>query len=204
MTEYCAIIPDRNDRPHFTENCLRMLSDFPWIHPIHINHAPVTTGFDLIERIHMGVEVARQLGIKKAFIVENDDWYSQEYFQPFEEDFVGYQDTVYYHIKNKTWERTFHPKHASLFCTAFKISAMDSFRWPKPNYVFLDIEIWKHAMKFNWTLKKDNPNIGIKHGIGLCGGMGHRQTFPNKDYDMAWLFDKVDEQSFELYKELGK
>jgi hypothetical protein len=181
-----------------------MLYEHNWIYPLHINHAPTSKSFDLIERVRLGVEVARQMGFKKAFIVENDDWYSPDHFQPFEEDFVGYKDTIYYHIRNKTWEVTKHAGHSSLFSTAFKISAMDNFQWPKPNYVFLDIEIWKYAKRFKTLLKSGNPNIGIKHGIGLCGGMGHSQTFPFKDPEMNWLKAKVDPISFELYKGLGQ
>jgi len=204
MTEYCAIIPDRGDRPEFTEHCLYQLSKIDWITSLHINYSPDTQGFDLVERIKWGVQSAKLQGFKKAFIVENDDWYSPDYFQPFDEDFVGYQDTIYYHIKSKTWEQTFHVNHSSLFTTAFKLSALDDFRWPRPDTVFLDIELWKHAKKKGWKLKKGNPCIGIKHGIGLCGGMGHRQTFPYKDYEMKWLADKVDEKSLGLYKRLGQ
>lgn len=207
MLEYCAIIPDRGDRPEFTEHCLNRLRSFnlPFdLAIIHVNYKPFSNQFDLIERIKTGVKQAKHNGYKKAFIVENDDWYSHEYFQPFNEDFMGYQDTIYYHIKSKTWEQTLHPNHSSLFTTAFKLSALDGFRWPRPDTVFLDIELWRHAKKLNWKLKKDSSCIGIKHGIGLCGGMGHRQTFPYKDYDLKWLASKVDEQSLELYKRLGQ
>jgi hypothetical protein len=210
LTEYCAIIPDRGDRPEFTEHCLERLRLISQKLPfdlgiVHVDYPPFNAQFDLIERIKTGIKQAKHNGFKKAFIVENDDWYSEDYFKPFEEDFVGYSDTIYYHIKNKTWEHTFHPNHASLFSTAFKLSAMATFKWPRPDTVFLDIGIWKHAQQTGkCLLKKDNPNIGIKHGIGLCGGMGHRQTFPFKDYKMEWLAAKVDEKSLELYKELGE
>lgn len=204
IDRYCAIIPDRGDRPEFTEHCLNQLAKHDWIQPIHVKHKPLTSRPDLVERIKNGVESAKLSGFTHAFIVENDDWYHPEYFQKFTEDFVGYFDTVYYHIKNKTWERTTHPGHSSLFTTAFKISALDNFKWPRPDAVFLDIELWKYAMTKNYTIRKNNPCIGIKHGIGMCGGMGHRQTFPNKDYEMKWLASKVDHDSLELYKELGR
>jgi len=207
MTEYCAIIPDRGDRPEFTEHCLKRLKAYDWIDIIHVCYEPSDHRFDLIERIQKGVKQAKSEGYKKAFIVENDDWYSLEYFQPFDFDFVGYSDTIYYHIKSKTWEHTFHSKHSSLFTTAFKLDALDGFKWPRPDAVFLDVELWKHAMnspRLRYSLKQTNPCIGIKHGMGLCGGMGHRQTFPFKDYDMKWLESKVDSESLELYKRLGQ
>jgi len=208
MTEYCAIIPDRGDRPEFTEHCLERLrvisTELPFdLGIVHVDYPPFGNSFDLIERIKTGIKQAKHWGFTKAFIVENDDWYSPEYFKPFDEDFVGYSDTIYYHIKNKTWEQTFHAQHSSLFSTAFKIAAMATFKWPRPDSVFLDIGIWKYAINYKFRLEKENPNIGIKHGMGLCGGMGHRQTFPFKDYEMKWIKSKVDEQSFELYKELG-
>lgn len=207
MTEYCAIIPDRGDRPEFTEHCLNRMRSFklPFdIGIIHVDYPPFNAQFDLIERIKTGIKTAKHQGFTKAFIVENDDWYSEDYFKPFDEDFIGFSDTIYYHIKNKTWEQTFHANHSSLFSTAFKIAPMATFKWPRPDTVFLDIGIWKHAQSYKFKLEKGNPNIGIKHGVGLCGGMGHRQTFPFKDYEMKWLKSKVDQESLDLYKRIGE
>jgi hypothetical protein len=70
---------------------------------------------------------------------------------------------------------------------------------------FLDIEIWKYAKSTSKRCKfiDDTGSIGIKHGIGLCGGKGHKMEMNNKDPDMTWLKARVDNDSFEFYKQLS-
>ena len=64
----------------------------------------------------------------------------------------------------------------------------------------LDVRMWL----FGQGLKVEFRNtgaIGIKHGIGLCGGIGHIFN-PNwsKDSGMWYLKGQVREESFEFYK----
>jgi hypothetical protein len=47
-------------------------------------------------------------------------------------------------------------------------------------------------------------SIGIKHGVGLCGGGGHKNTmwYKNEDPGMKWLASHVDKKSLEFYKSI--
>lgn len=140
------------------------------------------------------------------FIVENDDYYPADYlaaFIPYMRgfDFIGSDRTIYYNLRNRTWEETHHPNHSSLFCTAFRVSAMADFKWHQAHPVFLDLDIWKYARRFRRKFI-DTGAIGIKHGMGLCGGKGHVQVFPNKDPDLTWLQSRVDPASFEFYSKI--
>ena len=46
--------------------------------------------------------------------------------------------------------------------------------------------------------------IGIKHGIGLCGGSAHTVNFPFDidDKKLYWLKQNVRKESFEFYKSM--
>jgi hypothetical protein len=163
---------------------------------------------DLTERVKFGYEYARDKGYEWAIIVENDDYMAQDYllrmWSHFDKsDFIGSEFTWYYNLRNRTWERTHHPNHSSLFCTSFRVEAMKDFKWNAANKVFLDLDLWQFARKkgFRRTFI-ELPAIGIKHGIGMTGGKGHRATFPNRDPDLRWLRSKVDHKSFEFYSNI--
>jgi hypothetical protein len=153
-----------------------------------------------------GVELAKRDGFKTVYVFENDDFYTQEYFQDFEEDFFGYETTTYYNLRNRTYETFKHPGRSSLFTTAFKIEALQGFNWPADNKVFLDIALWDFTKKTKKKVKllKENPCLGIKHGIGKCGGKGHRMTMRYKDNDLKFLRSRVSEDAFEFYTDLMK
>ena len=65
----------------------------------------------------------------------------------------------------------------------------------------LDMRLWLFAKSFQCKFVDNVGAIGIKHGIGLCGGRGH-QFNPNyvKDSGMWDLKRQVREESFEFYK----
>lgn len=199
----CIIIPDRGDRPKFLRFLYQQYSRFnvkPFVYLI--NHRPVSSEPDLVARIKKGVEMAKSGGYEFVFILENDDYYPASYFDdvPDNVDVVGETRTIYYHLKDKRWEITHHPGHSSLFVTGFRISALDGFEWPKFSERFLDVSLWKHFRK--QKLKEYihySGAIGMKHGIGLCGGKGHRQWFMNDDSSQEWLKSMIDKEAFEFY-----
>lgn len=207
---YCTITPDRGDRPMFFEFCVSQLTKVnskPPMNAYLVNDKPTTQDFDLVPRIRAGVEAARKDGFKYAYCFESDDYYPADYFQRMateDYDFIGYQDTVYYHLKSKTYGTFKHPHRSSLFTTAFKISALDGYVWPPDNYVFLDVHLWKWANEKKKKIKllKNNPCLGIKHGVGKTGGKGHRMTFANKDKNLSFLRSRVDDEAFEFYTKL--
>lgn len=207
---FAAIVPDRNDRKELTDQCFRQLGRMT-IKPdkvYHINYHPESEGYDLKTRLHRGYLQAKADGIDWVFVFENDDAYPDNYFEKFlpymdKYDFIGQATTIYYHLGARVWREQNHVHRSSLFTTAFRVSAMANFDWEKAKMVFIDLDIWNYARRKNCKFIQTGA-IGIKSGIGLCGGSGHRMTTGNKDPEMLWLKERVDESSFEFYKGLSE
>lgn len=208
---FAAIIPDRNDRKELTDQCFRQLGRMT-VKPdkfYHINFHPESEGYDLKTRLHRGYLQAKADGMDWIFIIEDDDFYPANYFEKFlpymdKYDFIGQATTIYYHLGARVWREQNHVHRSSLFTTAFRVSAMANFDWAKAAMVFIDLDIWKYAKRKGNCKFIQTGAIGIKHGIGLCGGIGHRQKNGHWDEDMLWLKDRVDESSFEFYKGLSE
>lgn len=204
------ITPDRNDRAELLAHCKWQVSRYPTKHEhLIVNYPSVNKNPDLTDRIKSGYEAAIDGGFDFVVIQENDDFYPEDYLLRMwghfdTSDFIGSEFTFYHNLRNRTWERSMHPNHSSLFCTAFRVEAMKDFKWNKAHKVFLDLDIWRYARnpKFRRTFI-DTGAIGIKgHGYGLAGGKGHIQKFNNKDPDLEFLKKKVDAHSFDFYSNL--
>lgn len=210
MEKFCAIIPDRGDRPELTDHCFRQI-DRMFKKPdevYHVNHKPNTSGFDLVDRVFRGASMARQDGFDWCFIIENDDYYPSNYFDRFtpyldKYDFLGEEKSTYYNLQNLTFRTFEHKCRSSLFTTAFRISALNNFEWPGDDTVFLDINLWKYA-RHKRRKFIDTGAVGIKHGLGLCGGKGHKMRMPGYDRKLEWLESHTDEMSFRFYTNLSK
>lgn len=208
---FAAIVPDRNDRKELTDQCFRQLGRMT-VKPdkvYHINYHPESEGYDLKTRLHRGYILAKADGIDWIFITENDDAYNSDYFEKFlpymdKYDFIGQATTIYYHLGARVWREQNHVHRSSLFTTAFRVSAMANFDWAGARMTFVDLDIWTYARRKGNCKFIQTGAIGIKHGIGLCGGIGHKQTTGNKDSEMLWLKERVDQSSFEFYKGLSE
>lgn len=196
----------RGDRPQFLEFCKHQLSRM-YVKPDHsyfIDYPPIGTDFDLVARVRKGIELAKADGFDRCFIVEDDDYYPPDYFllTP-SADFIGDDHTIYYHLGNRTWQEWSHPRRASLFTTGFNISTLEGFQWLPDNERFLDISLWNYATREKKTVFwRQSKAVGIKHGIGLCGGRGHIQRNKYQDQDLAWLKAHVDTEAFTFYSTL--
>lgn len=205
---FCTITPDRGDRPELLEFCKHQISRMTTKpdHSYFISYPPRSADVDLVQRIREGIRLAELDGFDMVFILENDDFYPADYFVDMPDmDFVGDDKTIYYHIGNRTYQEWSHPRRASLFTTGFKISAIKDFKWIPDNERFLDISLWR----FNVNAHKpviwhDSGAIGIKHGIGLCGGRGHIQRNKYQDQDLEWLKAHVDTEAYTFYSTLKK
>jgi len=230
MTKFCAIIPDRGDRPQFLRHCLKQLSR-QTVKPESVyvigpeTLKPVPGMFDLSGRLRIGAEQAMHDGFDYAYIIENDDYYPCDYFEnhPFNGyDIIGFEETIYYNLFLSRYEELYHNRRSSLFVTGIRLSVLKGFNWPpdKDNYpcsdtVFLDRHLWLSTLMLNWSrnLRRYQRNgcgdvincpIGIKHGVGLCGGKGHKKevNFRYHDWNYAWLKNHVDRKSYRFYKRL--
>jgi hypothetical protein len=209
MTNFATITPTRGDRPELLKFVTSRLIDSDVPCYAIIDYKPKSEEIDLIPRIKKGVEDAKAAGYDFVFIVEDDDFYNKEYFTTYDwqnHDFVGYSDTVYYNIKNKTYQTFEHENRSSLFCTGFRISALDRFDWPRDDYKWLDVKLWEYANRYNKRIQllKNNPTLGIKHGLGKCAGKGHSMLMKNGDGDLSFLKSRIDEEAFKFYTELMK
>lgn len=213
--KFGVIIPDRNDRPEFLKNCLRMLNNqtvLPKIITI-VNDPPTSEECDITKRYRMGYDRLRNLGLDVIFLIENDDWYSNEYFEYMlfnwdvnnKPDIFGTNYTIYYHLKLKAWHKMLHDDRASAMNTLIKADL--NFNWGNDNDPYTDMHLWKilKGLTFEPSDIIGIISIGMKHGIGKCGGAFHvdrLQRYINKDEDMLWLKRKIDSDSFNFYSQI--
>lgn len=204
----CAITPTRGDRPELLEHCKWQVSRMilkPDEHII-VDYPPKSAEKDLLARLRLGIAKAKEHGHEFAYVIEDDDAYNMHYLQRMYDpafDFVGDDHTMYYSLRDNGYNIEHHPGRASLFTTGFRISALDGFDWNKlaPNKVFVDIALWEYARKKRLKRKYvDSGAVGIKHGIGLTGGIGHHQRYRTFDNNWNVLASKVDSESLEFYK----
>jgi hypothetical protein len=209
MTNICTITPDRGDRKGIIGFTLSRLTQ---AYQITVLYEPTSEAIDIVPRIKYGIDVAKRHGCEYAYIIESDDYYPKDYFQQltFEDyDFIGYSDTIYYNINSRTYQYMEHPERSSLFCTGFKISALDGFNWDSipEDYKWLDIKLWEYANRTDKKIKllRNNTCLGIKgHGQGKYAGKGHTMLLKNSDPDLSFLKARVDEEAFKFYGDLMK
>jgi len=207
-----VIIPDRGDRPEFLLNCLRMLraqTVQPSIVKI-VNEKPKSESFDITYRYRIGYIELSKKKLDCILLMENDDYYAPNYIERICQawhdfgcpDIFGIGTTIYYHLKERKWMQMYHPKRASAMNTL--LAPKLKINWCADDYPFTDLYLWGdlRGTTFNPV---DPISIGIKHGIGKCGGNGHREDnikYVNSDYDFDWLRSNMDSQSFNFYSNI--
>lgn len=230
-----VIIPDRNDRPQFLENCIRMM-EYQTIKPATIilqNYKAESDKPDITQRYRRGYERVSELNIHHPyneydviFFIENDDFYSPRYIETMlcewekagKPDLFGTSFTTYYHIGLRKYFTFYHPTRSSMMNTIIKPNL--EINWPVDNEVFTDMFLWTREHCFNgskgiWT-PPDNLSIGIKHGVGFCGGrqhstglhrysitggLGNERSGGKDDISLLWLSERVQNESIlEFYK----
>lgn len=207
ISDYCTITPTRGDRGQLFWFCLRQLDRMSEGRMnFVIDYKPRAESPDLVPRIQAGIELAKANGIEYVFIVEDDDWYPEDYLRTktLDFDFFGYSSSTYYHLGNKTYQTMLHKNRSSLFCTGFRIAALDGFKWPARTTVFLDLELWDYAAtkRKRVRLESHNPCLGMKHGIGLTGGKAHHWKMKNIDSRGEFLKQYVDTEALAFYNSL--
>ncbi len=210
--KFGVIIPDRGDRPQFLANCLRMIKA-QTIQPdiIHIVDFPATDSkCDITKRYRTGYEHLSNKDLQAIFFIENDDWYSPVYFEFMllnwsmmgKPILFGTGYTIYYHLKLKAWHTMEHDERASAMNTLIKPDMF--FKWPDDDVAYTDEYLWRTIKGV--AFKPSIPiSIGMKHGIGMCGGAFHNDRFKryvNTDPDMLWLKRKIDPESFNFYSQI--
>ena len=208
-----VVIPDQNNRSEFLSQCLKYIGR-QTVRPDHIELINDESGLekDLTWRYRVGCDRLK----KKTDVIlfmENDDWYSEKYIESMvtkwqasgRHDIFGLSETIYYNLNLRKYIALNHPGRASAMSTLIRSDAVDKIKWPKPECVNLDRELWRqlsgHAMRLD-----DIICIGIKHGQGNCGGSGHNENW--RAYDNAvgdqngnWL-KGITGKDYEFYEKL--
>lgn len=215
-----VVIPDRGDRPAFIGNCMRMIrlqsaymeND---ITIFHVDFAPAADGQkDITKRYRSGYEAVNKSGdFNLIFFMENDDWYHEDYMHEMilawinhdQPDIFGTNYTIYYHLQLKKWFIMNHPERASAMNTLIKPGL--NIQWPADNEPYTDLHLW---MKCGLNGVTWNPgriiSIGMKHGVGLCGGVNHTDhlhRFINTDPSSDLLRLVMDEDSYDFYTQIA-
>jgi len=210
--KFCAIIPTREDRPGFLDHCLMQMNR-QTVKPVEIfiigkkYIEPVQRLPDIKQRVMYGIKLAKEHGIDYCYIIEDDDYYPDEYFESMSfnnYDFVGIESTIQHHIVFRKYLNLHHACRSSLYCTGLKISSLEGFNWNAAQPVFLDIDLWDFINTKDKLMifhKPDKFPIGIKHGIGMCGGVSHNNinVYTEDDNNYDFLKKNVRKESFEFY-----
>ena len=198
---FAIVIPTRNDRPKFVEQCKKFLrrqsvqpSEVIWV-----NYSPLSNQRDITQRYRAGVEEATKKGYEFVVFWEDDDWYHPQYLEWLikewqgkgKPNFFGVGETYYYHLVAGKSHHMKHSGRTSAFCTLVKLPWRIT--WPADNYAFLDMHISKHSQVITVDFPKDQVYaIGIKHGTGLTGGGGHNVNFPyNNQNAKEWFINQI-------------
>jgi hypothetical protein len=208
-----VLIPTRGDRPKFLEHALFLISE--QTHKPHfievVDDIPFSSQKDITYRYRVGCDRLVNKGCEIIFFWEDDDFYSPSYIQNMLDYWVtvgrpkifGINHSIYYHLKLQKWFRQDHPGRASAMNTMVT-SSIINYSWPKDNEPFTDLHLWKDIPGRSVDIPVIK-SIGIKHGIGLCGGKGHSSLhwYKNNDPGFKWLSKIVDKRSLEFYKDVA-
>jgi glycosyltransferase involved in cell wall biosynthesis len=227
-----VLIPTRGERDVFLKNCFRML-DAQTLKPnyIHlVDYEPENNDKDITQRYKRGYQLLTRMNSYDVIaFIEDDDFYHPEYLETMvtawdksgRPDLFGTDKTIYYHIKIRKYFTFNHPRRSSAMNMLVKPGI--NLHWCEDNYAFTDMHLWNMtglAQSFlpvaNQIPKKMWLNgvvfspdkiisIGMKHGVGMCGGRNHidrLERYNNLDADMKFLKDNCDVESFEFYSTL--
>ncbi len=174
---------------------------------------------DLLSRLAHGLNLAKSDGFNICFVIENDDYYPDDYLEKMYnafiesgKDMIGIGKTYCYHLFRARYNVYDHPLRSALFCTGFKISKVLPYMRPsvkviKHNfqvdlYLFSIIELSREIIVNDlFKFPEDSP-IGIKHGIGRCFTRAHTETDNYLLDEQSEQLQHIRKESQDFYKEL--
>lgn len=205
-----VVIPDRGDRPRFLKNCLRMIEAQTKKpdHLIVVDEPSKSKKCDITYRYRKGYTWMSQTDVDCILFMENDDWYSPDYIETMVSEWVrhgkpdifGTNYTIYYNINIHKWLTMHHKRRSSAMSTL--ITPRLKIDWCPDHEPYTDIHLWMKCRLQAVTFKPTKHIcMGIKHGIGLCGGRGHTtklERYENSN-GLTLLKSTLDPVSFEFY-----
>lgn len=207
-----VIVPHRNDRPQFLKHLFIML-DHQTIKPDVVRfmgYPPKSDKVDITERYRKGYEKIKADNVDVIFFMENDDWYSPVYIETMLYNWVangkpelfGTSYVIYYNLNIKKYFKNTHMRLSQSMNTMIKPNL--NIGWPLDHDPFTDVWLWHH-MKGITFAPNEIISLGIKHGIGKCGGKSHVDNLHQYIHaDNGFLKKTVDKLSYDFYMGLGK
>ena len=203
------LIPTRGDRKAFLDHALKMIGE-QTVMPSSIcivDDTPLSNDKDITWRYQKGYERLKN----KCDVVacwEDDDCYLPQYIEKNIDaykkhgapDLFGCNYTFYFHIRVMKYAKLTHPGRASMMNTFIKSGLNIDFGVDK---VFTDVHIWK-SMK-GVAVEMPLLSMGIKHGIGMSGGIGHRYNwnrYVNDDPQGEFLRSVIGDTNHKFYTSL--
>lgn len=229
-----VIIPTRGDREVFLQNCCRMLGEqtLKANYVKIIDYPSESNDKDITQRYRLGYDIISKMNCFDLIaFIEDDDYYAPDYLETMatewlragNPDMMGTNSTIYYHVKLNKYFTFNHQRRSSAMNMLIKPGL--NLKWPEDNYAFTDLHLWNMSdvyqnfipdasriLKDLWIkshlFQPDKIiSIGIKHGVGLCGGRNHidrLERYDKPDTDMAFLRANMDSESFKFYSTLFK
>ena len=168
---------------------------------------------DITWRYRTGYEKLKHFDV--ILFMENDDWYHPQYIEMMinkwheqgQPDLLGTSYTIYYHIGVLAHFTMQHRERASQMNTLIR-GGLD-LKWCSDSEPYTDMWLWMRTdinkiRRVIFTPDK-TYSIGIKHGVGLCGGSNHfnrMHRYTNQDENMKFLKSLMDIDSLNFYSKL--
>ena len=225
MKKFCIITPDRKDRKEFLEHCKYQMSQQtlqPNKHYI-VDYPATVEENDLLNRLVYGLKQAKQDGFNICFVIENDDYYPNDYLEKMydafiksRKDMIGIGETYLYHLFKESYNVYIHPLRAPLFCTGFKIDKVLPYLIPpilKPLGIsIILIDMYLYNISHMQLSRKiiisglfkfpENSPIGIKHGIGKCSTRAHTKPVNYRPDKQGKQLQYIRKESLDFYNQL--
>lgn len=204
-----VVIPNRAGRKVFMKQCLKMINR-QTLKPDHIeivDYAPLSLEKDITQRYKYGYNQCRSFDV--VLFMENDDYYHPQYIEYMVSKWIengrpqllGMDHTIYYHLHKRAYFTMHHITRSSAMNTL--LTGNLNFTWPADNDPYTDIHIWMKAGLKGLIITPDKEYcIGMKHGVGLCGGGNHSDglhRFINDDQSGNYLKSNIDPDSLQFY-----
>jgi len=211
-----VLIPDRGDRPHFTANCMALVGE-QTLQPVkilHVNEPPKTQAADITYRYRVGYNILSNLtDVDLIAFIENDDYYAPNYLETMaahwieqgRPELLGTCYSWYYHIGLLKYTKLEHYTRSAAMNT-FIVPGLQ-IKWCADSEPYTDMHLWVNCPEIKKAIV--NPehiiSLGIKHGVGKCGGGSHVDRLNKYKHDdglMEWLFSNVADKFHSFYANL--
>jgi len=209
-----VLIPTRGERKSFLDfarHQIKRQTQQP-DEIVVVDDPPKTSAPDITFRYRTGVQRLIEHGCDTVVFWEDDDYYSRQYIEQMmslykrhgSPEIFGVSSSIYYNIFNRKWARFEHAGRSSMFNTIASVNALKRVKWCEDSYSYTDLHLWRNLKGVSVPVA-DPLAVGIKHGIGLCGGGGHVnnwKSFSNVDRDFSQLAKWTDPEAVKFYLNL--